>query len=543
MDDKKIQNIKVTDTAGKLAKGFLYNPLTALLAFFLISIGYLSLEIMPREEDPQISISGGSIIIPAPGLTPKEVEKIIVEPLEQKLREVKGIEHIYSMSASNVGIVNVMYYIGQERESSNLKLYDKVMQNMDLMPKDIMQPLIKPLDIDIEIPIVNIAFYQKNNNIPYTKFIQKIENIKKNMNAIPNVAKTTLLGAKKQQFNVDVDLGKLKAYHLSLGQIAQGIKSIAINVPDVKTSTTNNKLVVFGIKNAIESIEDVGNIIVAQYMGSPIYLKNVAEITDGLNVQNKKSAEILLNVNNKFEQHDQVTLTLSKLSGTNAVFVAADVDELLEEYKDELVNDGIAYTITRNYGERANEAVNELIHHLVITILIIAVMLVFFLGWRESMIVTFSVPAILAITLFIAYMTDQTINRITLFAFLLSLGLLVDAAIIVIENIHRHIHSHESTHENMDELLIKATDEIGAPTNVATLAIILTMVPMMFVGGMMGEFMKPIPYNVPVALIASLFVAYIFTPYLGRKLLKMNSDGAHKPKVKKELHQGDKDES
>jgi multidrug efflux pump subunit AcrB len=162
-------------------------------------------------------------------------------------------------------------------------------------------------------------------------------------------------------------------------------------------------------------------------------------------------------------------------------------------------------------------------------------MLVFFLGWKESIIVTFTVPAILAITLFVAYLSGQTINRITLFAFLLSLGLLVDAAIIVIENIHRHLHSHDSEHKDMDTLLIKATDEIGRPTNIATLAIILTMVPMMFVGGMMGEFMKPIPLNVPVALLASLVVAYIFTPYLSRKLLKREDDGAHKHNtIKKE---------
>jgi len=530
MKENEIQNIEVRDTAGKLARNFLYNPLTALLAIFLLTIGYLSLQIMPREEDPQIAISGGSIIVPAPGLSPKEVEKIIIEPLEQKLREVKGIEHIYSVSAANVGILNVMYYIGQERESSNLKLYDKVMQNMDLMPKNIMQPLIKPLDIDIEIPIVNIAFYKKDEKISYNKFIQTIENMKKKISTIQNVAKTTLKGSKKEQFNVDVDLGKLKAYHLSLGQIVEGIQSIAINVPDVKAQTKDNKLVVFGIKNAIESVDDVGNIIVAQYMNSPIYLKNVAKITNGLNTQNKQSASIIIKDDQSINSHEQITLSIAKLAGTNAVFVASDVDELLTSYKDELNNAGIYYTITRNYGERANEAVNELIHHLVITILIIAVMLVFFLGWKESLIVTFSVPAILAITLFIAYMTDQTINRITLFAFLLSLGLLVDAAIIVIENIHRHMHAHDSTHKNMDELLIKATDEIGAPTNVATLAIILTMVPMMFVGGMMGEFMKPIPYNVPVALVASLFVAYIFTPYLGRKLLKMDDDGAHKHK-------------
>ena len=512
--------MKIVNVAGKLASYFIKSPLSSVLAISLLLLGYLALEVMPREEDPQISISGGSIIIPAPGLSAKEIEKIIIEPLEQKLREVKGIEHIYSMSSNNVGIINVMYYIGQNREISNVKIYDKVMQNMDSMPKNIMQPLIKPFDIDIDIPIINIAFYRKNNDITYLKYLEVIQNLKHTIATVQNVSKTTLKGAKKEQYNVEVDLGKLKGYHLSLAQIANGIKSIAISLPDVNTNTVNNKLVVFGIKNAIENIDDVNNLIVAQYMGSPIYLKDVAKVSIGLNTQDKQSAQILIKDKNKISKYEQITLSVSKLSGTNAVFVANNVDEILEENKSFLEKNNIGYIITRNYGQRANEAVNELVDHLVITIAIIAIMLVFFLGWRESLIVTFTVPAILAITLFVSYLGDQTINRITLFAFLLSLGLLVDAAIIVIENIHRHMHSHSNLHKNLDELLIKATDEIGAPTNVATLAIILTMVPMAFVGGMMGEFMKPIPLNVPVALVASLFIAYIFTPYLGKKLLK-----------------------
>lgn len=527
MDDNKLSHIKVSDYAGKLAKYFLYSPLTPVLAIFLLAIGYLSLQIMPREEDPQIAISGGSIIIPAPGFSPKQVEKVIVEPLEQKLREIKGVEHIYSMSSNNVAIVNVMYYIGQNREDSNLKLYDKVMQNMNKLPKEVMQPLVKPLDIDIDIPIVDIAFYQKNKTIDYNTFIKTIQNLKNKISQIDNVSKTQLKGAKKEQYNVEVDLAKLKGYHLSLGQIVKAIKSITIAVPDVKTKTDNNELVVFGVKNAIDSIKDVQNIIVAQYMGSPIYLKNVAKVTDGLNIQNKQSATIVLKKDTKITTYSQVTLTVAKLSGSNAVFVANNVLELLKKDKKLLQSKGIGYTITRNYGKRANEAVNELLHHIMITIFIIAVVLIFFLGWRESLIVTFTIPAIISVTLFVAYLGDQTINRITLFAFLLSLGLLVDASIIVIENIHRHLHDHNSEFKDMDELLIKATDEIGAPTNVATLAIILTMVPMAFVGGMMGEFMKPIPYNVPIALLASLVVAYIFTPYLSKKLIKKNDDGAH----------------
>jgi len=527
-NQEKIDKIKVTDYAGRLAKSFLYNPLTPILAVFLLAIGYLSLVVMPREEDPQISISGGTIIVPLPGSTPAEVENIIVKPLQRKLREISGIKHIYGMAVDNVGIVNVMYKIGENREDSNLKLYDKVMQNMNLLPKGAMQPLIKPFDIDIDVPIVTVAFYPKKGSyISNFELFKKVRDIQNEMNGIKNVSKTNLKGEHKEQYNVEVDLTKLSGFHLSLGQIMKAIQSLAVNVPDVKTRTDEKvkRLVVFGVKNAINSANDIKNVIVASYMGSPIYLKDVATVKRGDDIQNHKYAQIALKDKSKKDSklsnlQSQLTLSVSKLKSTNAVFVAEDVIEKLKEHKEELEKMGIAYSVTRNYGVRADDAVNELIHHLIVTIAIIAILLVFALGWRESLIVTFTVPAILAITLFIAYITGQTINRITLFAFLLSLGLLVDAAIIVIENIHRHLHSHDAIDKDKDLIMVEATDEIGAPTNIATLAIILTMVPMAFVGGMMGEFMKPIPYNVPVALFASLVVAYIFTPYLANKLLK-----------------------
>ena len=531
---------QVTDYAGKLAKGFLRNPLTAVLGAFLLLMGYLALNIMPREEDPQIAISGGAVIVAMPGASPREIENIVINPLERKLREVKGIEHIYGMAMDNVGIVNVMYYIGENREDSNLKLYDKVMQNMDQMPKGVMQPLIKPFDIDIDIPIMTVAFYAKDPKVDDVRLFEMVRRLQQKLNAIENVAKTTLKGARKAQYNIEVDMSKLSAYHLSLGQIMKAVQSVAVDVPDVKGRTKKNELVIFGVKNAIENVADVGSVIVAQYMGSPIYLRDVARVTEGVDIQNFKTAKIRFkNDTNETalgKEKSQITLTVAKLAGTNAVFVAEDVLEVLKEYEAEFNKEGIGYLVTRNYGERANEAVNELMNHLIITIVIIALMLVFALGWKESLIVTFTVPAILAITLFIAWLSGQTINRITLFAFLLSLGLLVDAAIIVIENIHRHLHAHDVESKEMDELLVEATDEIGAPTNIATFAIILTMVPMAFVGGMMGSFMKPIPYNVPVALIASLFVAYIFTPYLSLKLLKKPVHKHHHHKKKHKEH-------
>ncbi len=516
----------IKDVAGKLGQGFLRNPLTAVLGIVILALGWIALSTMPREEDPQIAISGGGIMVVMPGASPLEIENIISKPLEKKLREVQGIEHVYSTSMNSVGIINVMYYIGEDREDSNLKLYDKIMQNLNEMPVGVQQPHIKPFDIDIDVPIISVALYQnETSKLSVVEFNEEVRKLKHKINSIDNVAKTTLNGDNKEQYNIEVDVNKLSAYHLSLGQIMTAVKELSINVPNVKGRTHDGKLVFFGVANAIHSVKDIESVKVTTYRDAPVYLGDVARVEIGIDKQNFQTVELIYRPNNDSSKAlskntAQVTLSVSKLAGTNAVFVAQDVMKLIAEQKPYFQKLGIQCLKTRDYGERANAAVDELMHHLVITIIIIAIMLVFALGWRESLIVTFSVPAILAITLFIAYMSGQTMNRITLFAFLLSLGLLVDAAIIVIENIHRHLHSPGVEDRDMGELLVEATDEVGPPTNIATLAIIMTMVPMGFVGGMMGSFMKPIPYNVPVALFASLVVAYIFTPYLSLKLLK-----------------------
>ncbi len=522
-----MQEYKIKNIAGYLAKIFLTNPLTLILGIAIISLGYISLEVMPREEDPQIQVSGGSIIVAMPGASPQEVINVIIKPLERRISEIKGVDNIYGTAMNNFGMVNVQYLIGENREDSNLKLYDKVMQNMDSLPDGTMTPLIKPFDIDIDIPILTVAFYRKKGfDIDHVGIYKHIRELQQDINAIENVSKSTLKGVKRPQFNVLIDLDKLSGYHISLGQVAQSIQSISSNAPDIDSPSGSNSLVIFGIKNAIEDIDDLKSLIIAQYLGSPIYLKDIASIDYGYDMQNFKSATLTYREHNEIftDAGDQVTLTVSKLKGTNAVMIAQKAIDYLEEQKDFLEKNGIGYIITRNYGVRANEAVNELVHHLLITILIISLILIPFLGWRESLVVTIAVPMILAATLFLAMMTDQTINRITLFAFLLSLGLIVDDAIIVIENIHRKMHLEESKDQDFDQLIIEATDEIGPSTNIATIAIMLTMIPMAFVGGMMGQFMLPIPLNVPVALAVSLFVAYVFTPYLAKNLIKRASD-------------------
>ena len=520
---------KIGNVAGHMAKMFLNNPLTMILAVSILLLGFITLNIAPREEDPQIAVSGGSIIIMVPGASPEAITNVVIKPLERRIREIKGVEHVYGTAMNNVGMLNVQYFIGEDRESSNLKLYDKVMQNMDTMPKGVMMPLVKPFDIDIDIPIVTVAFYLKDGGEENTiEQYHLVREIQQDINAIDNVSKSTLKGIHSPQFNILVDIDKLSGFHLSMGQIMHSVQAIANNAPNIEAPSKNGTLIVFGVQNSIENVGDLQDLIVAQYKGSPIYLKDVADVELSNDIQHFQRSQLSVRENNAtFEDPiAQATLTVSKLKGTNAVTIAKDVTDMLQEKYDELDAAGVGYIVTRNYGIRANEAVSELIHHLVITIGIIGLILIPFLGWRESLVVSIAVPMILAATLFIAYMTDQTINRITLFAFLLSLGLIVDDAIIVIENIHRRMHLKETEDQTFDEIIIEATDEIGPSTNIATIAIILTMVPMAFVGGMMGQFMKPIPLNVPVALAVSLFVAYVFTPFLAKKLIK-RAKGTH----------------
>ena len=513
------QNLNV---AGKLSLIFINHPLTFIFGVFILALGYISLLIMPREENPQIKVSGGVVIVALPGGSPSEIQKIIIEPLEKKIKEIKGVENIYSYAKDSVGIVQVQYFIGEDKEESNLKLYDQVMRNMDLMPQGALTPIIKTMDIDTDIPIATIAFYSSKQNdkdlISQTQLYNEIHKITKEINKIENVALVDLKGEKKEQFNVHVNANKLASYNLSLGQVMKQIQALSYKTPNITSNTQDSSLVVFGIKQAIESEKDLENLIISYNFQTPIYLKDIANVEKSYDIQNKKEALIYQrDVIEDFESSNQITLTASKLKGTNSVTINEEIFAYMNSIKDELLAKNIKYTITRDDGYTANKAVNSLVSDLLISILIIAILLIFTLGFKEAMIVSLMVPMILSLTLFTGLVLDETINRITLFALIVSLGMLVDAAIIVIENIHRH--KLESPNIDISIISINATNEIGNPTNIATIAIIITFIPMFFVSGMMGQFMHPLPIFVPISLVMSLFVAYAFTPYLVKKIL------------------------
>lgn len=526
-DHEVIQNIEEKlslNIAGKLARDFLTSPLTPVIALAIFILGAVAVLLTPREENPQIDVPAANVIVVYPGATSQEVQHIITEPLSRKLNEMTDVKHVYGTSMDSVGVVTVRFKIGENKEKSITKLYDRVMQNIDLLPKGSLQPMIKPLDID-EVPIITVALSSKQyGNDELYRVAQRLLTP---LETVENVSVVGIKGGHKRQFNVTIDPKKIAGYQLSIGQIADALEKGNVTYP-LGTMENPSYSIPIEYNGFLRTIEDVKNLMVANYQGRPIYIKDIAEVKDGVADQNKHATHITFGKayeKDKLqgEKLNQVTVFIAKKRGTNAVFVANDLLEKIESLKKELPQD-VHMVITRNDGNKANEAVNELIFHLVISIAVIVLLLIVMLGFRESLIVSFTVPLILSLTLFIGMLAGQTINRITLFALILSLGLLVDSAIVVIENIHRHL---SLGGKDKAHAAITATNEIGNPTNIATLAIMLAFIPMFFVTGMMGPYMGPIPFNVPVAMLASLVVAYIFTPWAAVKFLPDHSN--HEP--------------
>jgi len=505
--------------AGKLAQIFIEHPLTLMLSIFILVVGYITLQISPREANPQIVVAGGAVIVPYPGVKASEIQKVIIEPLSRRLREIEGVEDIYGIAQDNVAILNVKFFLGQERDKANFRLYNSVLRNIDVLPKGIMQPIVKTMDIDTDIAIASIAFYPKDSSLSMIKLHKKVSKIQTKINRIENVAITNLIGERKEQYNIEVDIQRVTGFHLSLGQVVKSIEALMVRTPDITGRTKDNKIVLFGVNKAISNIDDINNLIITTYHGSPIYIKDIAKVSKSDDIQNMKSASISYAENGLGVEIPQTTISITKKRGANVVEVNKDIFTLMESLKSELDRENIGYIITRDDGYTANHSVNELVIHIIISVFIIGILLILTLGFKEAFIVTLTVPMIISLTLFTGYMLGQSINKISLFALLLSLGLLVDSAIIVIENIHRHFHDHDSKNKTVREIAVAATNEVGNPTNLATIAIIMTFLTMFLVGGTVGQYIRPIAIYAPIAMFTSLIVAYVFTPYFVNKLM------------------------
>ncbi len=504
------------NSAGKLAKTFIHSKITAMIMVALTLAGMMALLLTPREYNPQIIVPAANIIVPKPGATPVEVSNMVVKPLEALLNSLSGVENTFGYATNDVGVVTVQFKVGEDQEDSLVKLYSQLMHNRDKIPPDTLEPLVRPINVD-DVPIMTLTLSSPMLDGMALRDVGM--KVLEQLRNIPGVSYTNVSGGSPRTVNIWLDAQRLTLTGITLNQVSDMLKGANASLP-VGEVVSNNLSHPLRVKGYLGSAAEVGDIIIGVEKGKAIYLKDVADVEEGgkevdsfshigFGADSVHAADGIL---------PALTLSIAKKAGTNAVDVASDVLAKLDELKASMIPADVIVTVTRDDGEKANEAVNTLGEHLLIAIGSVIVILVLFLGWREAGIVTLTVPLILFVVFMVGLLAGQTINRITLFALILSLGLLVDAAIVVIENIHRHLH-HGVPAGGLDALFIRATNEIGNPTNVATMAVILAFIPMAFVTGMMGPFMAPIPFNVPVAMVASLLIAYIVVPWAARIFL------------------------
>lgn len=496
--------------AGKLARGFLTSKLTALFILAVTLTGLLALVVTPREYNPQIVVPAANIIVAKPGASATEIQNLVVKPLEAIMNAQSGVDHTFGYATNDFGLVTVQFKVGENQEDSLVKMYNQLMQNWDRIPPGAMEPIVKPINVD-DVPIMTLTLTSRTHDD--FRLRQVGQRLLEHLRNVQGVSFTQVVGGRPHALNVWIDPQRLEAAGITLDRIQQMMSATNVAAP-LGELIQDNQSVPLRLACFLCSAERIGKIVIgASPGGGPVYLKDVARIEEG-GEEIEESSRFAFgpaSAGKLAGENPAVTLAIAKKAGTNAVVVADAVLAKLEELKLQAIPAGIEVAVTRNDGAKADAAVNELVMHLGIAIASVVLILVIFLGWREAGIVTMTVPLILFVVLAVGLAFGQTINRITLFALILSLGLLVDAAIVVIENIHRHLH--HGSKRPFAETLVIATNEIGNPTNIATIAVILAFIPMAFVTGMMGPFMLPIPFNVPVAMIASIVIAYMVVPW------------------------------
>jgi len=503
--------------AGRIANYFVDSKLTLLIIFVALLAGSMAILNTPREENPQIVVPAANIIVSKPGASPDEIQQLIVKPLEAILQGLKGVEHTYGMAMDSVGVVSVQFAVGQNKEDSLVKLYDRIMSNIDRMPPGTRQPLVKPVDVD-DVPILTISLSSASLDDRRLRAIANdaLEHLRR----VEGVSVTFIHGGRPRQISVQLDLDRMRQFSVTLLEIRRALEATNVDIPS-GTLVNRNMVSSVSAGGMLRTADDVGNLVVALHAHRPVYLKNVAAISDGAGeiervhrigygpaYHGERPADI---------ETGAVSIALAKRSGVNAVTVSNAVVETLDGLRGKIIPDAVRVNVTRNDGQRANDAVNTLIEHLAIAIGTVVLLLIAFLGWRAASIVTITIPLILFITLAVGMVAGQSINRITLFALILSLGLLVDDSIVVIENIYRH---YAKKGEDYLKSAVQAVNEIGKPTNLATFTVILAFLPMFWVTGMMGPYMAPIPFNVPVAMLVSLAIAYTVAPWAALRWLK-----------------------
>jgi multidrug efflux pump subunit AcrB len=512
--------------AGTLARAFIDSRLTPLVIAASILLGLGAVMLLPREEEPQIIVPMIDVFVQMPGASAKEVEERVSKPMEKLLWEVPGVEYIYSTSSPGYAMAVVRFYVGQNEEASIVRLNQKMSANFDLIPPGASLPIVKPRSID-DVPI--LALTLSSNAYDHFMLRRVAAQIHDQIKEVPDVSEVKIIGGQRRQIRVTLDEARMAAYNVAPAAIVPLLQQANRQLQSGSFAAGNREFQVETGGGFIRSTEEVGSVVIGVSNNKPVYLRDVGHVEDGAE---EPADYVLYGTGPAFQDEQQapsstaqtalpaVTISIAKRKGTNAIAVADHVIEKVEKLKGSLIPNDVQVAITRNYGETASEKSNELLLHMMIAIFSVSVLIWLALGLRESGIVATAIPVTLALTLAVFYFYGYTLNRITLFALIFSIGILVDDAIVVVENMARHYALPENQGRRRIDIAVEAVAEVGNPTILATFAVIAAILPMAFVSGLMGPYMRPIPVGASAAMIFSLLVAFVVTPWASLRLLK-----------------------
>jgi multidrug efflux pump subunit AcrB len=513
--------------AGRLAHSFLNSKLTPLFIAASLAIGIFAVAIIPREEEPQILVPMLDITTAMPGASPAEVEERVTLPIETLVHQISDVEYVYSTSAPGQSLVIVRFLVGTPQEDALIKVYSKLYSNFDRMPPGVTQPLIKARSID-DVPILAMTLWGEHYNGYQLRAIA--DEMQHNIAQTSDVSETTIIGGLPRTMRVVLSTEKLSAYGLSPMAIVGHLQAANASL-QAGNFSDNNQEVRVDAGNLFNSREDLEAVVVGVVRGHPVYLRDVADkIVDGAA---EPSDYVVYGTTNAgttaqqgLHQYPAVTITVAKRKGANATDISNAVLKRVHEMQGITIPNDVTVTTTRNYGETAKNKSDELLEHLLLATLSVTLLVALFLGWRESGVVLLAIPVTLALTMSVFYFLGYTINRVTLFALIFSIGILVDDAIVVVENMVRHFRLPENHGRPMSEVAVEAVAEVGNPTILATFAVIAAVLPMAFVRGLMGPYMRPIPVGASAAMLFSLLVAFVVSPWAALRLVGRHLEGA-----------------
>ena len=509
--------------AGGIAGFFIRSKLTPLIIISSILLGIMATIYLPREEEPQIIVPMVDIFVKMPGASAKEVEERVTNPMEKLLWEIPGVEYVYSTSSPGMSMAVVRFLVGQDEEKAIVRLQSKLMANYDRIPWAASPPLIKPRYID-DVPILSLTLWGKNYD-SYTLRRVAAE-METRIKRIKDVSLTTIIGGERRVIKVMPSPVKMAAMGVDIKSLASILMSANAQSKAGSYPYLNKEISVY-TNGFLKNLDDVKNVVVGVHNGRPVYVRDVAEVIDGPSFPSNyvfmgegAAYDKNMKKDDKTGRYPAVTITVSKRKGTNAVVISRSVLNKIKDMKGSIFPSDINVSVTRNYGRTSEEKSNELLFHMILAIISVTLLVWFVLGRRESYIVALAIPVTLALTLTVFYLYGYTLNRITLFALIFSIGILVDDAIVVVENIVRHFRLPENKNRDRFKVAVEAVAEVGNPTILATLTVICAILPMAFVGGLMGPYMRPIPIGASAAMFFSLFIAFIVTPWASVRILR-----------------------